>query len=136
MDVRMIRFALAEEKLETNVVVAEDGEKAFQYLLGEDPYGNAATPDLLILDLNLPRRNGSEVLRLVRSTERLRDVPVVVLSSSPEDVIRDIVDRAHVKADLLLTKPSDVSEYLALGKVFRQYLEERGSSGGGAAEGT
>lgn len=129
LDVRMIRYAIEKEKWFTEFVVADDGEKAFRYLQGEAPYGDTPLPDFVILDLNLPKRSGSEVLQLVRSTSSLAHLPVAILSSSPEDVIRDIVGRTCLQVELLLTKPSDVGEYLEIGKELRRcYEEHRGQN--------
>lgn len=125
MDVRMIRSALAQEKAwPTDIVVADDGEKAIHYLLQKEPYDGAARPDLLILDLNLPKRNGTEILRMIRTNADLSDLPVVILSSSPEDVIRDLVNKSSFTANLYLSKPVNVKDYLALGAAFRRCYEE------------
>ncbi len=125
MDVRMIRLALREEQnWPTDVVVATDGEHAVQYLLRQGPYHGVPKPDMLILDLNLPKRHGTEVLRMIRTNDELSNLPVVILSSSPEDVIRDIVTRSRFTADLCLTKPINVTDYLALGSAFRRCYEE------------
>ncbi len=130
VDVRMIRLALREEQnWPTDVVVTQDGESAAQYLLRQGPYSGAPRPDMLILDLNLPKRHGTEILQLIRTHEELSDLPVVVLSSSPEDVIRDIVTRSRFLADLCLTKPVNVKEYLALGSAFRRCYEEAQAGG-------
>lgn len=125
VDVRMIRTALAQDKTwPTTVTVADDGEKAVHYLLQQDPYDGVAKPDLLILDLNLPKQSGAEILRLIRTNANLSDLPVVILSSSPEDVIRDVVSKSTFTADLYLTKPANVKDYLALGSAFRKCYDE------------
>jgi len=130
VDVRMIRLALREEKnWPTDIVVAHDGENAVQYLLRQGPYADVNKPDMLILDLNLPKRHGTEVLQIIRTNQELSDLPVVVLSSSPEDVIRDIVTRSRYTADLCLTKPINVNDYLALGSAFRKCYEEAQTGG-------
>jgi DNA-binding response OmpR family regulator len=121
MDVRMIRYALAEEKnWPTDITVTDDGEKAIHYLLQQEPYDGVPRPDLLILDLNLPKRSGTEVLRMVRMSTELSSLPVIVLSSSPQDVIKDAVTQSTFTADLYLSKPATVKEYLALGRAFRR----------------
>ena len=124
LDVRMIRHAIEKEQWPTEFIVVDDGEKAFRYLQGESPYRDAPTADFVILDLNLPKRSGAEILQLLRTTDRFAQLPVAVLSSSPEDVIRDIVGRTRLHAELLLTKPSDVGEYLEIGKSLRGCYEE------------
>jgi two-component system, chemotaxis family, response regulator Rcp1 len=131
VDVRMIRLALREQQnWPTDVAVASDGENAVQYLLHQGPYQDAHKPDLLILDLNLPKRHGTEILQIVRTNDELSDLPVIILSSSPEDVIRDTVKRSHFTADLCLTKPVNVKDYLALGSAFHKcYKEAQAASG-------
>lgn len=125
LDVRMIRLALGEERnWPTDVAVTNDGENAIQYLLQQGSYKDARKPDLLILDLNIPKRHGTEVLQLIRTTTGLSDLPVIVLSSSPEDIIQDTVARSSFAADLCLTKPLSISDYLALGSAFRKCYEK------------
>ena len=113
VDVRLIRFALREEKLwETETMVANDGERAIDFLLQN---GNSNV-DLVILDLNLPKRDGTEVLQVIRSTHELSKLPVIVLSSSPEDVIKAKVRNANVEANCYFTKPVGAKEFLDLGQ--------------------
>ena len=113
VDVRLIRFALREEKLwETETMVANDGERAIDFLLQN---GNANV-DLVILDLNLPKRDGTEVLQVIRSTHEISKLPVIVLSSSPEDVIKAKVRNANVEANCYFTKPVGAKEFLDLGQ--------------------
>ena len=113
VDVRLIRFALREEKLwETETMVANDGERAIDFLLQD---GNSNV-DLVILDLNLPKRDGTEVLQVIRSTHELSKLPVIVLSSSPEDVIKAKVRNANVEANCYFTKPVGAKEFLDLGQ--------------------
>ncbi len=115
----MVKLALGEVKdwpLEISVV--EDGDEAFDFLLQTGHYDRAARPELVVLDLNLPKRNGTEVLELIRQSPGLRDLTVVVLSSSPLDVIRNQVGE-HVKPDCYFTKPIDLDQFLAIGKEIR-----------------
>jgi two-component system, chemotaxis family, response regulator Rcp1 len=113
IDVRLIRFALKEEKSwPTETTVQVDGEKAIEYLLEN---GHSAV-DLVILDLNLPKRDGTEVLQVIRSTEALLHLPVIILSSSPEDVIKNRVKNAKVEANCYFSKPVGAKEFLDLGE--------------------
>jgi two-component system, chemotaxis family, response regulator Rcp1 len=118
IDVRLIRYALQQEQTwKTEITVAEDGEKAINLLLAiaaSSP--QSARPDFVILDLNLPRRDGTEVLQTIRSMKELQDLPVAIVSSSPMDVIRGKVSTANVSANCYFTKPMDVDSFLALGK--------------------
>jgi CheY-like chemotaxis protein len=111
VDVRLVRYALSKnEDWPVELSVAEDGEKALN-LLKTNPL-----PDLIILDLNLPKISGPEVLQWIRSTEATRDLPVAVVSSSPMDVIRSKVTGAQVDANCYFTKPMDVESFLQLGR--------------------
>ena len=121
-DARMIDYALREESTwQTEMVVAEDGDQAIQYLTQQNSFGQTTKPDLVILDLNLPKRDGTEVLQIIRTTEGLERLPVIILSSSPEDVSEHVVQRANLEADCYLTKPADAMAFLALGTVLMHW---------------
>jgi CheY-like chemotaxis protein len=120
-DVRLIRMALdqagwAAPPAAVTTAVVTNGEDAIASL-------SAARPDLVILDLNLPRYTGAEVLKFIRRRPQLSGVPVVVLSSSPEDFMRAQIRGESVEADSYLTKPADLDEFLALGAVIRRCYE-------------
>lgn len=89
-DVLIAREALAEARIINTIHVTEDGVEAMQFLRREGNYANAVRPDLILLDLNLPRKNGREVLAEIKSDELLKSIPVVVLTTSEaeEDVLR------------------------------------------------
>ena len=128
-DVRLIRYALQQEQdWLTEVVVAENGEKAIHYLIEQVSSANATKPDLVILDLNLPKMDGTEVLQVIRTTEGLQSLPVVIVSSSPEEVSEGIVRKANLEANGYLMKPINVDEFLALGAVFRRVLMQTQNS--------
>ena len=96
VDVRMTLYALREEKTWlTDVVVADDGEKAIRYLIEQSSSTTGAIPDLVILDLNLPKWDGTEVLRIIRTTEGLENLPVVIFTTSPAEVSQSIVRQAN-----------------------------------------
>jgi two-component system, chemotaxis family, response regulator Rcp1 len=119
VDVYMVQCALKEElDWSTETIVAQDGEKAIELLLEHSSGRVRDCPDLVILDLNLPKRAGVEVLQVIRTTEGLRSLPVIVLSSSPIDVIRSKFNNVNVTANCYVTKPPDLDEFLALGKRF------------------
>ena len=124
-DVRILRYAFAETQgWPVRLVVAEDGEKAIAYLRHEPPFGEVERPQAVILDLNVPKIGGADVLRAIRSNSELRDLPVIVLSSSPQDVIASQFRDAQVEADCYLTKPPDVDEFLAIGMEIRRCCDE------------
>jgi CheY-like chemotaxis protein len=111
-DVLMTREAFEEHRLRNHLNVVSDGEEALEYLRGEGRYVGATRPDLILLDLNLPRRDGREVLREVKNDERLRRIPVVVLTTSEaeEDVLRSY----DLHANAYITKPVDFERFVAV----------------------
>jgi CheY-like chemotaxis protein len=123
-DVRVLRMALAVEKdWPLMIDVADDGEKAIAYLKGQAPYVGVARPDLVILDLNLPKFDGTEVLRVIRATETLRALPVIVLSSAPVEILEDKLQHAHVSARCI-TKPFEFKNWMLLGREIRRYFAD------------
>ncbi len=131
VDVHMVQWALQQElDWTTETTIADDGEKAIELLLAQSSRATGGWPDLVILDLNLPKRDGVEVLQVIRGTNGLRTLPVVVLSSSPMDVMKSKFNKRNVEANCYLTKPPDLDEFLALGKRFHScYTKARGSEG-------
>ncbi len=119
VDAQMVEHALQEEQSwTTETMVADDGQKAIELLLGQHGRPMQQRPDLIILDLNLPKRDGAEVLQVIRTTDDLRSLPVVLLSSSPMDVMKSKLHKANVEANCYLTKPADLDEFLGLRKRF------------------
>jgi CheY-like chemotaxis protein len=111
-DTLMIREAFADNKVRNALVCVTDGVQAMQYLRKEGAYANVRRPDLILLDLNLPRMDGREVLAEIKDDEDLRTIPVVVLTTSQaeEDVIRSY--RLHANA--YVTKPVDFDRFIAV----------------------
>lgn len=108
-DVLMTREAF-EEYLHNKLDVVTDGAAALAYLRREEPYTDAPRPDLVLLDLNLPRRDGREVLQEVKADEDLRHIPVIVLTTSQaeEDVLRSY----QLHANAYVTKPVDFDGFI------------------------
>ena len=104
-DVYVTRLAFSKGKVASSLHVAVDGDDAMAFMRQEGKWLNAPRPDLVILDLNLPRRNGREVLAEMRADPALRRIPVIVLTSSDADA--DIFDVYDLGANACLTKPSD-----------------------------
>jgi CheY-like chemotaxis protein len=121
MDAYMIRLALKRGGFQGDPLIVEDGEPALAVLRQDSPYENELLPDLVILDLNLKRIDGPQVLSYIRSTESLRHLAVVVLSSSPEDVMRS----KAAEANGYFEKPADVDEYFAVGKTIWARFSEQ-----------
>jgi two-component system response regulator len=122
LDLRMIRDALQQEATwAIEMEVAEDGEAAIHYLKQRGSHLGAAPPDVIVLDLNLPKRDGTEVLQMIRSTDNLRGLPVLIFSSSLEVVVEERVRAANVAPDGYIRKPSDVDDFLAFGGALRRF---------------
>ncbi len=109
-DVLMTREAFEENKVANRLAVVSDGESAMAYLRKEGTYAEVPTPDLVLLDLNLPRMDGREVLAAMKSDESLRSIPVVVLTTSEaeEDVLRSYA----LHANAYVTKPVDFQRFI------------------------
>lgn len=109
-DVLMTREAFEENKVANRLAVVSDGESAMAYLRKEGAYTDAPTPDLVLLDLNLPRMDGREVLAAMKSDDSLRSIPVVVLTTSEaeEDVLRSYA----LHANAYVTKPVDFQRFI------------------------
>jgi CheY-like chemotaxis protein len=102
--------ALKDFKVRNHVSVVEDGVMALQFLRREGPFAEAPRPDLIMLDLNLPRKDGREVLAEIKKDERLKTIPVVVLTTSRAD--QDILRAYQLNANCYITKPVDFNQFL------------------------
>jgi CheY-like chemotaxis protein len=111
-DVLMTKEAFEEHKLRNRLNVVSDGAAALSYLRREGEYADASTPDLILLDLNLPRRDGREVLAEIKKDEELRRIPVVVLTTSQAD--EDILRSYQLHANAYVTKPVDFDRFISV----------------------
>ncbi len=119
-DVALTLRALKSHNITNDVVVAEDGAKALAYLFGADGApAPEAPPAVVLLDLKLPKINGLEVLRRIRSDERTRLLPVVILTSSDEE--RDVIDGYSLGANSYVRKPVDFVEFTQAAKQLGLY---------------
>lgn len=109
-DVRLTREALKDNKVINNLHVAEDGLTAMAFLRRQGQYAGAPRPDLILLDLNLPRKDGREVLAEVKSDENLKRIPVVVVTTSRAE--EDIVKTYDSHANCYITKPLDLEKFI------------------------
>jgi CheY-like chemotaxis protein len=113
-DVYLLKEALGiEAGACVTVIVAQDGEEALDFVYQRGRFTATEVPDLIVLDLNLPKSDGSDVLRSIRESDRLGRTPVVVLTSS--DSPRDRAAAERLGANCYITKPSDLDAFLALG---------------------
>jgi CheY-like chemotaxis protein len=111
-DVLMTQEAFEEHKVRNKLNVVSDGEEALAYLRREGPYGEAPRPDLILLDLNLPKVDGREVLAKIKDDADLRRIPVVVLTTSQAD--EDILRSYSLHANAYVTKPVDFERFIAV----------------------
>lgn len=109
-DVRLTREALRDGKVHNNLSVAPDGVEALAFLRREGKYAEAPRPDVILLDLNLPRKDGREVLEEIKGDPALRNIPVVILTSSEAE--RDIAQAYALHANCYVTKPVDLDQFI------------------------
>jgi CheY-like chemotaxis protein len=117
-DVLMTQEAFEDHKVRNNLTVVSDGAEALAYLRREGKYADAVRPDLILLDLNLPRRDGREVLAEIKKDPELGRIPVVVLTTSAAD--EDILRSYQLHANAYVTKPVDFDRFI---QVIRQIDE-------------
>ena len=118
-DARLMREALRSSGGSQKLEVLEDGEQALQYLQKLGAYAESPRPDLIFLDLNLPRRDGREVLAVVKADADLRRIPVIVLTTSEAE--RDIHKMYDLHANCYVKKPTDLDEYMNVIKACEQF---------------
>jgi two-component system, chemotaxis family, response regulator Rcp1 len=108
-DVRLTQEAFRESKLNIRLNVVMDGEDALNYLFRRPPYENATRPDMILLDLNIPKKDGREVLEEIKQDDSLRYVPVIVLTTSNAE--QDIVKTYNLKVNAYINKPVDFDRF-------------------------
>ncbi|MDQ3364083.1 MAG: response regulator [Myxococcota bacterium] len=113
-DVRLTEEALREGKVRNNLHVARDGVEAIAFLRREGKFANATRPELVLLDLNLPRKDGREVLFEIKNDPDLQTIPVVVLTTSSAEV--DILKSYKLHANCYITKPVDLEQFVKVVK--------------------
>jgi chemotaxis family two-component system response regulator Rcp1 len=109
-DVRLTREALRESKLRNNLSVVGDGIEALAFLRQEGRYADAPRPDIILLDLNLPRKDGREVLAEIKEDPRLRLIPVVIITSSEAE--QDVLKSYGLHVNCYVTKPVDLEQFI------------------------
>jgi CheY-like chemotaxis protein len=117
-DVRLTVEALKESKTPNNLRVARDGEEAIQYLR-HDGVEPAIRPDVILLDLNLPRKHGREVLEEIKRDKALRYIPIVVLTTSQAE--QDVLSCYDLGANAFVTKPADVDQFFRVVRLFEEF---------------
>ena len=118
-DVRLTREALKGSKLLHSLNVVEDGVAALDYLRKVPPYQDAVRPDLVLLDLNLPRKDGREVLAAMKQDEALRVIPVVILTTSQAE--EDVLRAYNLNANCYVTKPVDFDQFMRIVRTIEDF---------------
>jgi len=118
-DVRLAREALKESKVYNNIFVVEDGVEAMDFLRRNGKYRGMPRPDLILLDLNLPRKSGREVLAEVKTDDSLKRIPVVVLTVSRDE--EDILKAYNLHANCFVTKPIDFEQFVKITKSIEDF---------------
>ena len=118
-DIYLIRTSLSLGKIPKHLSVATDGEEALEFLTRSGKYADAPRPDLILLDLNLPRMDGRELLEKIKADPDLRRIPVLVLSTSKSD--RDVSAAYENHANCYLAKPNELDEYLNVVHAIEEY---------------
>ena len=118
-DIRLTKEALKDAKIHINLQVARDGEQAMSYLMREGEYANAPRPDLILLDLNLPKKDGREVLQEIKENPTLKIIPVVILTTSASEA--DILRSYSLHANCYITKPVTLDGFLTVVKSIEDF---------------
>jgi chemotaxis family two-component system response regulator Rcp1 len=121
-DVRLTREALRDAKVRNNMMVASDGVEALAYLRQEGQYAGTTRPDMILLDLNLPRINGFEVLDAIKEDAELKRIPVIILTTSQEE--QDIIRSYNLYANAYVTKPVDLEQFIDVIKAIEGFWLE------------
>lgn len=111
-DARLIVEVLQDEKIAVDIDVVRDGEQAMAYLHQEGDYKDAVCPDLILLDLNMPKKDGREVLAELKASDRFKAIPVVILTTSKSD--EDVLKSYHLHASCYVTKPIDLDDFIKI----------------------
>jgi chemotaxis family two-component system response regulator Rcp1 len=118
-DVRLTVEALRDSKVQNKLYVTKDGMEATAFLRGEGRYADAPRPDLILLDLNLPKKNGPEVLAEIKEDPALKHIPVVILTSSKAE--EDIIKTYNLHANCYINKPIDLEQFMMVVKSIRDF---------------
>ncbi|MGD0449475.1 MAG: response regulator [Candidatus Bathyarchaeia archaeon] len=111
-DVRLTKEALKDAKVLNEIYVAKDGVEAMEFLHRQGKFAQAPMPDMILLDLNLPRKDGREVLAEIKKDPKLKHIPVIILTTSKAD--EDIIKTYNLHANAYITKPVDLNRFVEI----------------------
>ena len=118
-DARLAKEALVESKIKNNLFIVGDGEEALNFLFQQGAYINSPRPDLILLDLNLPKKDGREVLTEIKNNDNLKRIPVVILTTSSSE--EDILKTYDLHANCYITKPLDLDQFVKVIKSIEDF---------------
>lgn len=118
-DVRLTKEALKEEKVYNNLSIVTDGVEAMTFLHKEGMHAKAPRPDLILLDLNLPKKDGREVLKEIKSDDHLKSIPVVILTASKSE--EDVLKTYNLHANCYITKPVDLKQFIKVTQTIHDF---------------
>jgi len=118
-DVRLTQEAFKEGKMRNNFFVVRDGVEALDFLFKKGEFNNVPRPDIILLDLNLPKKDGQEVLEVIKADENLRQIPVVILTTSKAE--EDILKTYNLHANCFITKPVELEEFMRVVKTIEDF---------------
>lgn len=118
-DILLTREALEEARIVNKVSVVHDGIEAVRFLRKEGPYRASDTPDLILLDINLPMMDGTEVLSLIKKDGELKRIPVIMLTTSSSE--RDILNSYDNHANCYITKPVDLHQFMSVVRTIEDF---------------
>jgi len=121
-DIGLIEEVFEEAKIRNTLHIAEDGEEAILFLRGEGKFSGSPRPDIILLDLNLPKKDGREVLREIKEDNNLKNIPVVVLTTSRAE--KDILKSYDLHANAYVTKPLDFDQLIKVVKSIENFWLE------------
>jgi CheY-like chemotaxis protein len=118
-DILLTKEALAENKIVTDLSVVRDGEAALKFLEKKEPFANAGSPNIILLDINLPKVDGKEVLGFIKKNEKLKHIPVIMLTTS--SLPTDIIEAYNRQANCYITKPVELDKFLDAVRSFEDF---------------
>jgi CheY-like chemotaxis protein len=111
-DIQLVKYCFKKLEIKHDLIVVKDGQEAINFLYKKENYSNAPTPDIIILDLNLPKKSGAEIIADIKNNEQLKHIPVLILSTTSTE--QDILKLYQLHANSFMTKPVDMNNFLEM----------------------